>query len=709
MLKNRVVKKLSGFLALIMILSSIFTIGLPMMAGAEEQTFVETFDGLDYSESSYISGSFIGEYGIEWNYEGARGDLEKYEIDGKGIMFRRSGANSKVYATIEGGIGDFSVDLKKAFTTNAKREVELLINGESRGRFELDLSNDGVQRFQVDNINLEGEFTLEIRHVSGGSTNAQITVDNITWTSYSDGTVEPIPLESIEIEGENEISVGSITRLDVIYTPANTTQKGVTWSSSDETIAIVDENGVVTGIAEGVITIEANSVYDESINAIHEMTVKPLVIQTIAEARELNIGDSATVQGIVTFIDSNDNYFIQDETAAIDIYKYGEDLGLEIGDEVVVTGKIDEYGGLLEIIPQGEGDISVVSKNNELPEPELVTFGDIKTGNYECERVKVEQVYIREINYDFNTTIEDLSGDTLIIFKMPELEDIEEGDLVDIVGFGSIHKGTYQLRVYSADDITKTELGPDTKAPVIEHEPITEANINLDLEIKAKVTDDRTIEEVILFYKTKEEIEYKEKEMFLIDEEYATVILKSELDMAGLEYYIWATDGTNETRLPEDENNPYFVEIVDEDITPPRIFNIEPKEDAILDETVTKPTIRAEYEDPSGIDTNSIQMFIDGIDVTENTTITEENITYTPEEDLKLGNHTVMVRVKDNKGNEVSKTWTFTIGELEYGFRFGQLHSHTNVSDGTGTPDDAYSWARDKGKADFFAVTDHSN
>lgn len=709
MLKNRVIKRLSGFLALIMILSSVFTIGMPMMVVAEEETFVETFDGLEYSGSSYISGSFIGEYGIEWNYEGARGDLDEYEIDGKGMMFRRSGANSKVYATIEGGIGDFSVDLKKAFTTNTKREVELLINGESRGRFELDLSNDGVQRFQVDNINLEGEFTLEIRHVSGGSTNAQITVDNITWTSYSGGTVEPIPLESIEIEGENEISVGSITRLDVIYTPANTTQKGVTWSSSDETIAIVDENGVVTGIAEGVITIEANSVYDESINAIHEMTVKPLVIQTIAEARELNIGDSATVQGIVTFIDSNDNYFIQDETAAIDIYKYGEDLGLEIGDEVVVTGKIDEYGGLLEIIPQGEGDISVVSKNNELPEPELVTFGDIKTGNYECERVKVEQVYIREINYDFNTTIEDLSGDTLIIFKMPELEDIEEGDLVDIVGFGSIHKGTYQLRVYSADDITKTELGPDTKAPVIEHEPITEANINLDLEIKAKVTDDRTIEEVILFYKTKEEIEYKEKEMFLIDEEYATVILKSELDMAGLEYYIWATDGTNETRLPEDENNPYFVEIVDEDITPPRIFNIEPKEDAILDETVTKPTIRAEYEDPSGIDTNSIQMFIDGIDVTENTTITEENITYTPEEDLKLGNHTVMVRVKDNKGNEVSKTWTFTIGELEYGFRFGQLHSHTNVSDGTGTPDDAYSWARDKGKADFFAVTDHSN
>lgn len=40
---------------------------------------------------------------------------------------------------------------------------------------------------------------------------------------------------------------------------------------------------------------------------------------------------------------------------------------------------------------------------------------------------------------------------------------------------------------------------------------------------------------------------------------------------------------------------------------------------------------------------------------------------------------------------------------------FGQIHSHTNQSDGSGSLADAYTYARDVAKLDFFAVTDHSN
>jgi hypothetical protein len=43
-----------------------------------------------------------------------------------------------------------------------------------------------------------------------------------------------------------------------------------------------------------------------------------------------------------------------------------------------------------------------------------------------------------------------------------------------------------------------------------------------------------------------------------------------------------------------------------------------------------------------------------------------------------------------------------------YHFYFGDLHSHTSYSDGVGTPKEAYEYARDKSKLDFFAVTDHS-
>lgn len=44
-----------------------------------------------------------------------------------------------------------------------------------------------------------------------------------------------------------------------------------------------------------------------------------------------------------------------------------------------------------------------------------------------------------------------------------------------------------------------------------------------------------------------------------------------------------------------------------------------------------------------------------------------------------------------------------------YNIYYGDLHSHTGISDGKGTPEQAFSQARDDGDADFLAVTDHSS
>ncbi len=43
-----------------------------------------------------------------------------------------------------------------------------------------------------------------------------------------------------------------------------------------------------------------------------------------------------------------------------------------------------------------------------------------------------------------------------------------------------------------------------------------------------------------------------------------------------------------------------------------------------------------------------------------------------------------------------------------YGFFWGDLHAHTSYSDGSLLPADAYEYARDRARIDFFAVTDHS-
>jgi hypothetical protein len=42
-----------------------------------------------------------------------------------------------------------------------------------------------------------------------------------------------------------------------------------------------------------------------------------------------------------------------------------------------------------------------------------------------------------------------------------------------------------------------------------------------------------------------------------------------------------------------------------------------------------------------------------------------------------------------------------------YNVYYGMLHSHTKISDGSGTPSEAYEYARDNGKLDFFGIADH--
>jgi hypothetical protein len=54
-----------------------------------------------------------------------------------------------------------------------------------------------------------------------------------------------------------------------------------------------------------------------------------------------------------------------------------------------------------------------------------------------------------------------------------------------------------------------------------------------------------------------------------------------------------------------------------------------------------------------------------------------------------------------------STTAAFAGAAESYHTYFGYLHAHTGYSDGEGTPAEAYQYARNSGKLDFFAVTDH--
>lgn len=80
-------------------------------------------------------------------------------------------------------------------------------------------------------------------------------------------------------------------------------------------------------------------------------------------------------------------------------------------------------------------------------------------------------------------------------------------------------------------------------------------------------------------------------------------------------------------------------------------------------------------------------------------------VRYTPAEDLADGRVSVTVTVTRADGKTAAATWSFTVGKAQYQLYFGQLHSHTQYSDGSGTLDSALRYVRSCRKAPMCSLS----
>lgn len=147
----------------------------------------------------------------------------------------------------------------------------------------------------------------------------------------------------------------------------------------------------------------------------------------------------------------------------------------------------------------------------------------------------------------------------------------------------------------------------------------------------------------------------------------------------------------------------YTVDILDEAV----ISNVKPAQGAQTG-AEKRPEISAEISNAG--ENASVTMTVNGTEV--KTTYADGKVTYTPAADMADGKVTVTVTVKRADEKETSKTWSFTIGEATFQRYFGQLHSHTQYSDGAGSLESALAYIKalpDSANVDFVAFTDHSN
>ena len=136
--------------------------------------------------------------------------------------------------------------------------------------FKINLPNDGRTSF-VYNISLAGKTSLDgmyfynggyhwsFTYSEGGATTKAINIDYIKLKTVRATGLDVAPADSLLALA---LPYGLTTTMKANFTPSRTTYNSVIWESSDDEIATVDANGVVTAgsTKEGTVSIKATSV-----------------------------------------------------------------------------------------------------------------------------------------------------------------------------------------------------------------------------------------------------------------------------------------------------------------------------------------------------------------------------------------------------------------------------------------------------------------
>lgn len=156
------------------------------------------------------------------------------------------------------------------------------------------------------NISEDGLVTA----VGVGTSWAGAFADNESEYPYEtvEFTVVETPVERIDFEQEYiSIRIDEQARINPIVYPETATNKSLTWESKDSNIAVVDNNGIVTGIAPGQVDIDAlatdgSGVFNTIRVIVSEISVESI---TISANGSTTLKDGETLQLTATVLPEN--------------------------------------------------------------------------------------------------------------------------------------------------------------------------------------------------------------------------------------------------------------------------------------------------------------------------------------------------------------------------------------------------------------------
>ncbi len=131
------------------------------------------------------------------------------------------------------------------------------------------------------------KVTVKVTYKTSTKKNAKAKTKKLTYTMK-------VAKASVALSGDSAVAVGSTTKLTT--TKKASSRAKITYTSSDDTIATVSEDGTVKGVKAGKATIKATlKIGKDTATATQEVEVKNYVLSTVAQNKLTEL--TATVTG----------------------------------------------------------------------------------------------------------------------------------------------------------------------------------------------------------------------------------------------------------------------------------------------------------------------------------------------------------------------------------------------------------------------------
>ncbi len=183
--------------------------------------------------------------------------------------------------------------------------------------------------------------------------------------------VEPSEAKKIEIKNAKNINVDDSIKLQAIITPSNVTDNTIIWSSSDSSIATVDEDGKVKGINAGLVKITAKTSNNKESNVLIEVKdINPVSLSISKTNNEIEVGD--TKQLSLSFVPSNSTYksvtWSSSDNNIISVDKNGKVTAKNVGTAKVIVyfnrDKNIKDELIIKVNPKGNVPTNIILNNN---------------------------------------------------------------------------------------------------------------------------------------------------------------------------------------------------------------------------------------------------------------------------------------------------------------------------------------------------------